>query len=231
MEIVKGDSTISVVIAALNEEEGIGLTIKEIQQVLCDPHLIVVDGKSIDRTIEIAKNMGADVLLQEGKGKGDAISQGLKSLNLDERYVVFTDADYTYPAEFIPKMVEILDQNPDVGMVVGNRFGLDDKTGKSMKKSFYLGNKLLAFASSTLNGVKLRDPLSGLRVIRAEILRDWKPRSKGFDIEAEMNFVVGSRFNIIEMPIDYRDRLGEKKLKMRDGLAIMKRIMVGPFTN
>jgi glycosyltransferase involved in cell wall biosynthesis len=45
------------------------------QNVLHDSKFIVVDGNSVDKTIEIAKNMGADVLLQEGKGKGNAMSQ------------------------------------------------------------------------------------------------------------------------------------------------------------
>ena len=62
-------SNVSVVIATLNEEEGIGPTISELQKVLHNPYLIVVDGNSVDRTIEIAKNMGADVLLQEGREK------------------------------------------------------------------------------------------------------------------------------------------------------------------
>lgn len=58
-------SSVSVVIAALNEEEGICPTLEELQKVLNYPHLIVVDGNSADRTVEIAK-MDADVLLQDG---------------------------------------------------------------------------------------------------------------------------------------------------------------------
>ena len=115
-------SNVSVVIATLNEEEGIGPTISELQKVLDNPYLVVVDGNSVDRTIEIAKNMGADVLLQEGTGKGDAMFQGFHNLSSKVPFVVFTDADFTYPAEYVPKMVEILEKNPDVGMVIGNRF-------------------------------------------------------------------------------------------------------------
>ncbi|MCL4430360.1 MAG: glycosyltransferase family 2 protein [Chloroflexi bacterium] len=115
-------SNISVVIATLNEEEGIGPTIDEMQKVLKNPYLVVVDGNSVDRTIEIAKNMGADVLLQEGKGKGAAMFQGFKQLGTKVPYVVFTDADFTYPAEYVPQMIEVLEQNPKVGMVIGNRF-------------------------------------------------------------------------------------------------------------
>ena len=86
-------SNVSVVIATLNEEEGIGPTISELQKVLDNPYLVVVDGNSVDRTIEIAKNMGADVLLQEGNGKGDAMFQGFQNLSSKVPFVVFTDAD------------------------------------------------------------------------------------------------------------------------------------------
>jgi glycosyltransferase involved in cell wall biosynthesis len=223
-------SGISVVIATLNEEEGIGPTIGEMQRVLNNPYLVVVDGNSVDRTIEIAKNMGADVLLQEGRGKGDALFQGMKGLTSKVPYIVFTDADYTYPAEYIPKMLEILDQNPKVGMVIGNRFKGQYNGSKSIANPFYLGNKMLAFAQLLMNGVKLGDPLSGLRVVRGEALDGWKPKSKGFDVEAEMNAIVERRgYEIAEIPIDYRDRKGEKKLKLRHGLGIMKRILAESF--
>jgi len=219
-------STISVVVATLNEEEGVGPTLEELQKVLSDPHLIVIDGKSVDRTVEIAKNMGADVLLQKGKGKGDALFQGIRQLNSDVRYVVFTDADYTYPAEYVPKMVEILEHEPNVGMVIGNRFNGEHNFDKSTTNPFYIGNRLLAFAQRVMNGVKLNDPLSGLRVVRAEILEKWKLKSKGFDVEAEMNFHVERKgYQIVEIPIRYRSRLGEKKLKLRHGFVILKRIV------
>jgi dolichol-phosphate hexosyltransferase len=224
-------NSVSVVIATLNEEEGIGPTINELQQVLTNPYLVVVDGNSVDRTIEIAKNMGADVLLQEGKGKGNAMFQGFRQLSSKVPYVVFTDADFTYPAGFVPKMVEVLEQNPNVGMVIGNRFKGKNNLSKSVTNPFYLGNRLLAFAQTVMNGVKLDDPLSGLRVVRSDVLEGWKPKSKGFDVEAEMNSLVERRgYQIVEIPIDYRNRLGEKKLKLRHGLGIMKRILAESLT-
>ena len=222
---------ISVIIATLNEEEGIGPTIDEMQRVLNNPYLVVVDGNSVDRTIEIAKNMGADVLLQEGKGKGDAMFQGYRNISSKVPYIVFTDADYTYPAEYIPQMVEILEQNPKVGMVIGDRFKGKYNTSKSLTNPFYVGNRLLALAQLVMNGVKLDDPLSGLRVVRSEVLDGWRPKSKGFDVEAEMNALVGRRgYQIVEIPIDYRSRMGEKKLKLRHGIGIMRRIFTEGFT-
>ena len=91
-------STIAVILAAYNEEEGISPTITEMKQALKKPHIIVVDGKSNDRTVELAKALGAKVIVQEGKGKGDALIQGLSALSSEITCVVFIDADFTYPA-------------------------------------------------------------------------------------------------------------------------------------
>jgi glycosyltransferase involved in cell wall biosynthesis len=218
-------SSTQVIVAALNEEAGIGLTIAELKDNLDSPHILVVDGHSSDRTVEIAKNLGVEIAFQDGVGKGDAISKALKLTTPDADYVVLTDADFTYPAKHVPEMIIILEQNPDVGMVCGNRFNpqLDDK---ALINRFYLGNKLLAFSHNILNGIDLHDPLTGLRVIRAEILKNLKLKSNGFDIEVELNSIVQKKgYKTVEVPIQYRQRLGEKKLKMKHGATIFKRIM------
>jgi glycosyltransferase involved in cell wall biosynthesis len=218
-------SSVLVMIAALNEEEGIGPTLAELGNVLKKPKYLVIDGNSTDRTIEIAKERGAEILFQKGIGKGDALAHAIGSVDSDIKYVVFTDADFSYPAEYLTKMIQILDENPEVGMVTGNRFNSHLRLS-SMKSPFYVGNRFLAWAQLLLNGVSLRDPLTGLRVIRWKILKNWKPKSKGFDIEAEVNHLVEKQgYQTIEIPIKYRDRLGEKKLKLRHGFSILKRII------
>jgi len=212
------------VIAALNEEEGIGLTIAELQQHLENPRILVVDGHSVDRTVEVAKGLDADIVFQEGHGKGDALAAAIQHINGDLDYVVFTDADYTYPAEYLPRMMRILDENPAIGMVCGNRFN-HHLNVTAMRNALYFGNRLLAFTHNLLNGVQLRDPLTGLRVVRSEVLRNWRPRSKGFDIEVELNHHVERQgYGIREVDISYRPRLGEKKLKLKHGATILKRI-------
>jgi dolichol-phosphate mannosyltransferase len=221
----KEDSEVAVLIAALNEEEGLGPTVMEIEQFLDKPYILVVDGNSTDGTVEIARKLGLDVVFQEGKGKGCAVSQGLDCLKGEPRFVVLTDADYTYPAESIPRMIKILEENSDVGMVCGDRFDKPFRLDQ-MKSVFYMGNRLLAFAQYLVNGIDMRDPLTGLRVIRYELLKDWSPKSKGFDIEAELNYYIERKgYRIREIPIRYRDRLGEKKLKLRHGFTILKRIL------
>ena len=220
------NSDVTVVIAALNEKRGIGPTLQELIDVLDNPFCLVVDGNSHDGTGEIAKELGAESLVQEGKGKGDALFKGIKQLNSDARYVVFIDADYTYPAEYVPGMVKVLEENHDVGMVIGNRFNGEYNFDKTITNPFYIGNRLLAFAQYVVNGIKLEDPLSGLRVIRSDVFENWEPKSKSFDIEVELNSIVNREgYRIVEVPIKYRTRLGKKKLGLRHGLGIMKRIL------
>ena len=225
-KVVQITPSTQVIIAALNEEEGIGLTISELNKTLNNPRILVVDGKSSDRTVEVAKSLGAQVVLQDGLGKGDALAKAIKDADLTVDYVVITDADYTYPAESVPGMIQILEKNPNLGMVCGNRFsGYLDLKG--MNGFFYLGNRLIAFAQNFLNGVWLADPLTGLRVLRAEILRNWTVKSKGFDVEVELNHhVIREGFGIVEVPIRYRERLGEKKLGVRNGAEIIRRIVL-----
>ena len=215
-----------VIIAALNEEEGIGLTIAELKEQLGIADILVVDGNSVNRTVEVAKNLGAEIAFQNGKGKGDAFAKGLENIRPETEYVIITDADFTYPAEHIPRMIEILEQNPDIGMVSGNRF-TKDLDSRALHNVFYFGNRFIAFTHNFLNGVILDDPLTGLRVVRAGILRNWKVKSKGFDMEVELNHHVERKgFGILEVPIQYRERLGKKKLRVKHGAEIMKRIML-----
>lgn len=226
MEKGERNPSTQVIIAALNEEEGIGRTITELKEYLGDAKILVVDGNSRDRTVEIARDMGADVACQEGFGKGDAIAKAMLCADLDVDYVVFTDADYTYPGECLPGMIRILEENPGVGMVCGNRFNqhLDMEALYSL---LYFGNRLLAFVHNKLNEIKMRDPLTGLRVVRAGVLRNWTPKSKSFDLEVELNHHVERRgYDIAEVPIAYRPRLGQKKLKIRHGVTILRRIML-----
>lgn len=219
-----------VVIAALNEAPGIGLTIAEMKDTLGEIPVLVIDGRSRDRTVEIAKNMGAKVVFQDGIGKGDALAKGLRHIEPNIDYIILTDADYTYPAQYVPAMIKIMEENPLVGMVCGNRLTEDVKK-EALFTIFHAGNKLLAFLHKMLNGVPLKDPLTGLRVIRTSALKGWLVQSESFDIEVELNNLVERRgYRIKEIPICYRARLGEKKLKVTHGITILKRILLQTTT-
>jgi dolichol-phosphate mannosyltransferase len=215
-----------VIVAVLNEEAGIKPTLTDLKHYVTKPHFLVVDGWSRDDSVRVAHEMGAEVITQKSEGKGNAIATAIEHAGaFSGEYAILIDADYTYPAMYLPKMVDILEGNPQVGMVCGNRFDRH-LSGETMNGLFYAGNRLFAFAHSLMNGVYLRDPLTGLRVVRWGILKKWVPRSKGFDIEVELNrYVENLGYAIVEVPIHYRARLGEKKLKLRHGFTIFGRIL------
>jgi len=218
---------ITIVIPTLNEAPGIGLTIKEYQGTFPHAHTLVVDGKSTDGTQKIARRLGAEVIQQEGKGKGKAIDAAIKHIKNDgytPKYVILTDGDYTYPAEPVLKMIKILEKYPDVGMVTGNRFHIR-KQNDDQTDVFSLGNLLLKFLHICLNKIWMKDPLTGLRVLKWNLIKNWKPKAKHFGIEVEMNNYINKQAKIIEIPIKYRQRLGIKKLKLRHGLSIALQII------
>ena len=217
--------SMQILIAALNEEAGIGPTINELNKKLGTPNILLIDGNSYDQTVKVAKDSGAEIIYQKGKGKGLALFQGLKHAGFKANHIVIIDADYTYPAKYIPMMINILNKNPKVGMVCANRFN-NNLDKKNLRGPFYFGNKLLSTAHNVLNGIDLHDPLTGLRVIRGNILKDQPLNSIGFDIEVELNQLVKRKgYTIEEIPITYRPRIGEKKLKIKDGAIILKRII------
>lgn len=216
---------IVLVIPTLNEELGIGPTIEEYKKMIPSLRVIVADGRSTDSTIKIAEEHGAEILKVDEKGKGKAISKAIDHLRdeeMDPEYVVFTDGDYTYPADRLREMIEILDQDESIGAVLGNR--LHNPLKCILSGDIYLiGNLLIRSLYRVLTPIKLQDPLSGLRVVRWDALKNWRPRSRGFEIETEMNLYLASKgWRIVEVPIEYRKRLGKKKLRVRDAIPIIK---------
>lgn len=93
-------------------------------------------------------------------------------------------------------MINILEENPRVGMVCGNRF-TETIDPNALHDVFYFGNRLIAFTHDLLNGVHLNDPLTGLRVVRAEILRSWAVKSKGFGIEVELTILLSEKVLVL----------------------------------
>ncbi|MBA7693031.1 hypothetical protein ES703_101606 [subsurface metagenome] len=213
-----------VLLPAYREPAGVRLVIRELRDIF-DPFILVIDRPAGDYTGYNAWKMGATVLTQKSRGKGAAIRDALEFLEyrgLNHKYVIMIDADYTYPAKHIPEMIGVLESNPDVGMVCGRRPGNRDFD------RFHLGNHLLRFVHFLLNGIKIRDPCTGLRIIRYDIMKNWRPKSRGFDIECEINHFINKikGFKIVEIPIEYRDRIGEKKLSVRHGATILRRILL-----
>jgi len=114
--------TVVIILPTLNEEETIGKIIDEIPQDILrekgyQVKVLVVDGSSADLTRQIAQERGTEVIVESGRGKGRAMRRAFERVEAD--FVFMLDADYTYPAAYIPDMLDILHQGCDV--VIGSR--------------------------------------------------------------------------------------------------------------
>jgi len=213
--------TISLIIPALNEEEGIGPVIQaipkdELEEMGFDVQILVVDGDSQDRTRELASKAGAEVIVEPRRGYGRAYKTGFAHATGD--IVATADADLTYPVEDIPKLVRmLLDENLD--FITTNRFAGMDKGAMSFRNR--IGNGVLNLATRLLFHLNLKDSQSGMWVVKKDILDRLvlKSDEMSFSEELKVEACHFAQCRWKEVPIQYRARLGKIKLRgWRDGL-------------
>ena len=163
---------VSVIIPTMNEEEYIGKTIQRIDRI-GNYEIIVVD-KSKDNTSKIAKKMGAKVIKQTRKGKGNAMRLGVKYAKGD--ILVFVDGDNSYEVEKIPKMINLLNK---YDIVYGARIF------KRQSMIRLIGDKIITFLAS-IRRCKTKDLLTGLYAIKKKDFVRLKTKEEGFGIETEI---------------------------------------------
>jgi len=220
---------IAVVIPTLNEESGIASTINEINQALDGKFsfkILVVDGASTDKTIEIAKKLGATVIKQRRTGYGDALQAGFYYVDtrMNSQITVMLDADGTYEPKDIVKMVEIILKD-EADFVIGNRFANMDK--KAMTRLNRFGNKVLSAIARKLLNIKITDTQCGLRAFRSDLANIFYTVSNGMPFATEMLASTKSyQIKIKQIPTSYHERLGVTKLTpFQDGISILGTII------
>lgn len=209
-----------VVIPVLNEEEGIGKTIDDLLSAgISRDNILVVDGGSVDRTVEESRSRGVRVIEQEGRGKADAIKTSLK--HVDSEYIVVMDGDYTYPAKHVWDLLEKACEGYD--LVIGARRRLEEG---SQSLLYRFGNWAITKIFNVLYGTSLSDVLSGMYCAKRELLDELEFEFRGFSVESEIaSHAVSTGRRVAEVPIEYRKRLGKKKLHVRHGIEIALNIL------
>lgn len=212
---------ISVVIPAYNEEKGVGMVVDEIQKTLkgkYDFEVIVVDDGSTDQTLERARKSGANVLKHDSnKGKVAAIRTGIANSTGD--LIVLTDADYTYPAKYIPEFIKALNGGAD--LVLGSRI---EKGIDSIPVFNRIGNILFSMMISYIGCIHITDGQTGYRAFRKKDFNKLDVNAKGLEFETKMTVKAAKHgYNIVEIPIEYRPRVGKSKLSpLKDGYRMTK---------
>lgn len=222
---------VCVLLPTLNEEKGVRKVIENMPNPVVDK-IVVIDGYSSDNTILVAKSLNgrahAETMFQDGEGKGMAFQTFLKNFDLDDYDVyVMLDADMTYDPKEIEKVIyPILSKEADV--VMGDRFynGLGD----TMDFLTFFGNKMLTLVSGFLYFKRVKDLCTGYWAFSRNFLKEIEINAKGFDLEANIfTEAVKKNFRIKTVPIKYKTRIGEKKLKHMDGFVILKRLVKERF--
>ncbi|UCH51743.1 MAG: glycosyltransferase [Chloroflexota bacterium] len=215
-------NSILIILPALNEEESVGKVIDEIpKQALekrgFDVKIVVADNNSVDRTRQIAQDKGVDVVVEPRRGKGRVMRKAFSQFKAD--FVFMIDADYTYPASYITRMLDILEEGSPI--VIGSRLrGKIEEGGMSYLNR--LGNYLLTWIARALYRRGISDLCTGYWGFRGEIIPKLELLADGFTLEAELFADITKRgYKIAEIPIHYRRRRTPPKLNsLRDGIKI-----------
>jgi len=171
---------VCVLLPTLNEAETIGDVIDGFRAEGFD-NVLVVDGDSSDRTREVAADHGARVITQSGSGKGQAVREGVESI--DAPYVLMADGDGTYRPEDADAMLEpLFDGRAE--HVIGNRFA--DMEPGAMTRLNAVGNRMINRLFATIHGRDLSDILSGYRAFTRSSFDRFQLDADGFGIETEI---------------------------------------------
>ena len=211
--IVYKSQRITVIIPCLNEEQGIELVLKRMPEFV--DQVIVVDNGSTDRTSDVARTFGAEVIREEVRGYGRSYKRGFATATGD--LIVTLDGDHSYPPDAISYLLEAF-LHLNIDFLNASRFPVRDSQAMSFKHKF--GNWMLSLAMSLLYFRWVRDSQSGMWVFRRSILQDMHLESDGmaFSEEIKIEALKSSRIRFAEISILYSSRLGEIKLNpWRDG--------------
>ena len=195
----------------MNEEASIGAVIDEVRAALAgrDLEILTVDTDSRDRTRTIAAARGARVIPEPRRGYGRAYKTGFAEAK--GRYVCTLDADLTYPADRFPEFLKILDEG-QADFVAGDRF--TRLSADAMTGMHRIGNTMLNVAFRFLYRFPMRDSQSGMWAFRRDLLPHLHILHDGMPFSEELKAEVIRRgYRYLEVPIDYRVRTGDKKIR------------------
>lgn len=214
---------LSIVVPCYNEKETIKEIIRKLKNIeLDDSEIIVVDDASNDGTKEILKKdieplVEKIIYHEQNMGKGAALRTGFKQAKGD--VVVVQDADLEYDPHYLPRMLELIENNK-ADAVFGSRF-LGGNPHRVLYFWHYIGNKLLTLLSNMFTNINLTDMETCYKMIRNEIIQKIEIEENRFGFEPEITAKITRRnIRIYEIGISYSGRTYAegKKIGWKDGI-------------
>jgi glycosyltransferase involved in cell wall biosynthesis len=212
----------TLVVPAYNEEEALPKTLDEYVDFVDE--IIVVNDGSKDGTerigLEYAANNGKIkyVRHEANSGKPAALRTGVKNSTGD--ILIFTDADCTYPARYIPDFLSKIGRGAD--MVLGARMF----NSGNIPRFNRIGNTIFSMLITYFCYTKISDAQTGFRAMRKSIFPEMDVPARNLEYETKMTMRAAKLgYNVVEVPIEYRKRVGKSKLNpFKDGFYMLKSI-------
>lgn len=175
--------SITIVIPTKNEAGGIATVVRDAKPYASE--ILVVDGHSTDGTPDLARQAGATVIADNGRGKGAAIKLGIGEAT--GSILVFMDADGSHDPTSIPKLVAPIIGN-EADLVIGSRHkgGSDEWHGDLDNFLRAVGGGLISIAINYRWNVRITDALNGFRAITRSVASTLDLTANDFDIEQQM---------------------------------------------
>ncbi len=213
---------IAVLVPCLNEEAAIGRVVADFRRALPEAVIFVYDNGSTDGTTRVATEAGAVVRSEPLKGKGNAVRRMFADIEAD--IYILVDGDDTYDAASAPTLVRALIEN-SLDMVNASRI---ETSQEAYRLGHRFGNVMLSGLVARFFGERMKDMLSGYRVMSRRFVKSFPALASGFEIETELTVhALQLRAPLVEIPTPYRERPPASTSKLRtipDGIRIMRLI-------
>jgi glycosyltransferase involved in cell wall biosynthesis len=213
---------IAVLIPCYNEAEAIAGVVRDFAAALPEATIYVYDNNSRDQTREIAAQAGAIVRTETFQGKGNVVRRMFA--DVEAEVYVLVDGDGTYDAASARGMVDQLLAN-SLDMVNGARVPV---AAAAFRPGHVLGNRMLTGTVALIFGDRIKDMLSGYRVMSRRFVKSFPALAAGFETETELTVhALELRLPTAEVQTPYRDRPAGSVSKLRtyrDGFRILRTI-------
>jgi glycosyltransferase involved in cell wall biosynthesis len=219
-ELPVGGPKVTVVIPTLNEARNLPMVFGLLPVGLHE--VIVVDGRSTDDTVEVARRLRPDVRIvnETRKGKGAALRAGFEASTGD--IIVMLDADGSADPCEIVDFVAALSDGADFAK--GTRFA-DGGGSSDITPLRRMGNSVLCWVTNRMWGSDYSDLCYGYNAFWSHCLPVMDVDCDGFEVETLINIrIAQGGLRVAEVPSFEFDRIhGESNLNaVRDGLRILR---------